>query len=194
MNVADPTEKHPRNSRAVAGGVSSSMLYLVWAICGGFILHFLLSNYLSVLLRPNYEKPVETAADIVNRDITPFYASAYFKTFFAASPDPVYQELGEKLVTATTWEDHYMRMVKTVTEGSLALLGKMPYIEDKYLSEISEDENQRSWMKRWYRSTEHMPGMNPYGVHLTSRKWPLKKVRTQICMCMCNIHFDNLEI
>ena len=46
------------------------MLYLVWAIFGGFILHFLLSNYLSVFLRPDYEKPVETAEDMVSQSDT----------------------------------------------------------------------------------------------------------------------------
>ena len=30
--------------------------------------------------------------------------------------------------------------------------------------------------KVWYRSTEAIAGMNPYGVHLSNKKWPLKKV------------------
>ena len=30
--------------------------------------------------------------------------------------------------------------------------------------------------KDWYRSTETIPGMNPYAVHLSNKKWPLKKV------------------
>ena len=50
------------------------MIYLIWAIFGGFISHFLLSNYLSVLLKPSFEKPVDTASDLISRNITPFYA------------------------------------------------------------------------------------------------------------------------
>ena len=30
--------------------------------------------------------------------------------------------------------------------------------------------------KDWYRSTETIGGTNPYGVHLSNKKWPLKKV------------------
>ena len=28
----------------------------------------------------------------------------------------------------------------------------------------------------WYRSTEAIPGDYPYSVHLSNKKWPLKKV------------------
>ena len=68
FKIADTTGRHPRASPSVGG--ASNMLYLVWAIFGGFILHFLLSNYLSVFLRPEYEKPVNTAEDMVSQSDT----------------------------------------------------------------------------------------------------------------------------
>ena len=93
--------------------LASNLVYTVWAVCGGFILHFLLSNYLTVLLRPIHEKPVESAADLIKRDIIPFYfpGAEFWIPFFASSPDPNYQEISEKLVIPKDW-DEYEAMVK----------------------------------------------------------------------------------
>ena len=50
-------------------GFASNMTLLLWCVCGGFLLHMLESNYLSMLLKPNYEKPVDTAEDIIDRGL-----------------------------------------------------------------------------------------------------------------------------
>ena len=46
------------------------MIFLMWSVCGGFLLYFLTSNYLSVLVKPSYDKPVETAEDVIARNLT----------------------------------------------------------------------------------------------------------------------------
>ena len=80
MRISDVIERHPKDSVPV--GRSSNLVFTIWAVFGGFILHFLLSNYLTVLMTPSYEKPVETAADMVKRDITPFFAPGGKMYFF----------------------------------------------------------------------------------------------------------------
>ena len=41
---------------------SFNLLWLMWAVCGGFfITNFLLSNWLPVLIKPVFEKPVNNA-------------------------------------------------------------------------------------------------------------------------------------
>ena len=70
LKIPDVTERLRRDSEGRTW--SSNLVFTIWAVFGGFILHFLLSNYLSVLLRPSYERSVDTAADIIERDITPF--------------------------------------------------------------------------------------------------------------------------
>ena len=41
---------------------SFSLLWLVWAVCGGlFITNFILCNYLKVLVKPVFERPIDTA-------------------------------------------------------------------------------------------------------------------------------------
>ena len=50
-------------------GFSSNMVLLLWCVWGGFLLHILECNYLTVLLKPTYEKPVDTAEDIIERGL-----------------------------------------------------------------------------------------------------------------------------
>ena len=42
----------------------------MWCVWGGFLLHALECNYLTVLVKPVYEEPIDTAEDIVERGIT----------------------------------------------------------------------------------------------------------------------------
>ena len=50
-------------------GFSSRMIFLMWCVCGGFLLHMLECNYLTMLLKTNYEKPVDSAEDIIDRGL-----------------------------------------------------------------------------------------------------------------------------
>ena len=41
---------------------SFNLLWLMWAVCGGFfITNFLLSNFVAILMKPVFEKPVDNA-------------------------------------------------------------------------------------------------------------------------------------
>ena len=42
----------------------------MWCVWGGFLLHILECNILATLLKPVYEKPIDTAEDIIERGIT----------------------------------------------------------------------------------------------------------------------------
>ena len=54
-------------------GFSARMLFLIWCVFGGFLLHFFESLFLESLLKTNYEKPVDTAQDVVDRGLTVIY-------------------------------------------------------------------------------------------------------------------------
>ena len=41
----------------------------MWCVWGGFLLHILECNYLTVLVKPVYDKPIETAEDIIERGV-----------------------------------------------------------------------------------------------------------------------------
>ena len=149
---------------------SSNLVYTTWAVFGGFILHFLLCNYLTVLLTPSYEEPVETAADLIKRDITPFKGPGgeIWKQFFAASSDPTYQEISRRLVVAKDAYEYYDMLFKVISTGKFAQIHSTPWCWD--YAKCTEE------FKEWYRSSEIISAFNPYQVHLTNKKWPLKKV------------------
>ena len=164
LKIPDVTER----LRGDSLGRASNVVFTIWAVFGGFILHFLLSNYLTVLLRPSYEEPVDTVSDLIKRDITPFLSpgSEIFQQFFATSSNPNYQEISRRLVIAKDWDD-YEDMVRKVT--STGLYADIAPVPDGWY--ITEEE-----YKYWYRSSETIGGFNQYTGHLANKKWPLKKV------------------
>ena len=148
--------------------MSCNLVYTIWAVFGAFILHFLLSSYLTVLLKPSYEEPVETAEDLIERDITPFSwpGSDYYIEMFAEYPDPFYKQIAPKLHIAKDWVEYDEMMFKVVPTGRFATIGHRP---DPY---TVPEENY----KDWYRSKEMIKGTYSFTGHLLNKKWPLKKV------------------
>ena len=148
--------------------MASNLVYIIWAVSGAFILHFLLSNFLTVLLRPGYEQPVETVADIVKKDIIPILwpEGESWISFFADSPDPNYQEISKRFVIAKDWDEYEDMVGKVISTGSYAEIGTEPWCFEDCTEEF----------KDWYRSTERISGRYPYLVHLSNKKWPMKKV------------------
>ena len=117
---------------------------------------------------PSYEEPVETAKDLIKRDITPFLwpGAEIWLDLFATSSDPNFQEISRKFVITKDW-DEYDDMVRKVTStGLFAEMGTFPAFW------VVPEED----FKYWYRSTESIGGAYPYMVHLSNKKWPLKKV------------------
>ena len=138
---------------------SNLVVFTIWAVFGGFILHFLLSNYLTVLLTIRYEEePVDTAKDLIIRNITPILrpGEEIFIQIFAASPNRNYREISQRLVVAKDWYEYFDKVLNF--PGMYAQMATVP-LEGYY-----------------YRSTEKIAGDYPYTVYLSNKKWPLKKV------------------
>ena len=58
-------------------GFSSRMIFLLWCLFGGLLLHFFECNILDILLKTNYEKPVDTAQDVLDRGLTVIYPPGF---------------------------------------------------------------------------------------------------------------------
>ena len=166
FKIPDVTERLRRDSDGRT--LSSNLVFTIWAVFGGFILHFLLSVYLTVLLSPSYELAVDTTADLIERDITPILwpGADIYISFFANSPNPNYQKISRLLDISLDWDEYEDKLHKVISTGMFASLGTEP---DTWV--IPEEE-----FKDWYRSSERISGNYPYGVHLSNKKWPLKKV------------------
>ena len=48
-------------------GFSSQIVFLIWAIWGGFVLHMMLCEYLTVLIAPSYENAIKTMDDVIGK-------------------------------------------------------------------------------------------------------------------------------
>ena len=167
FKIPDVTERLRKDSEGRS--LASNLVFTIWAVFGGFILHFLLSNYLSVLLKPSYEQPVDTTKDLIERDIIPFTppGTEYLVEELAASPDPEYQELAKRLYVTEDWDEYYEYTYKVTTTGKYADIGSEPLLvnDTKYTD--------------WYRSTDILQGDYNYVGHLLNKKWPLRKVSIQ---------------
>ena len=87
------------------------------------------------------------------------------RQFFAASSDPIYQEISRRLVFAKDYDEYEDMVSKVTSSGLFADIDNVPWMF-----------NSTEEFQYWYRSSETIAGDNPYGGHLANKKWPLKKV------------------
>ena len=131
-----------------------------------FCRHILLCNLLTTILRPNFEEPLDTAKQLVKKNIT-IYAipgSEIWKQFLLESSIPEYNILGETYLIADDW-DHF----ENITEHYVMGNGTHAWMSGSLYPKILA-------MGRWYRSKEKLAGDNPYAGYLTNKKWHLNEV------------------
>ena len=121
-------------------------------------------------MRPNFEEPLDTAKQMVDRNITLYFGPGQqmWKQFLLASSVIEYNILAENMIIADDW-DHFDNISKydVIKEGTHARLGA-------FLGPIELE------MGSWYRSQEKVPGLNSYAGYLTNKKWHLNEVIIQI--------------
>ena len=158
IRIPNVNEGHPKYSTGRT--LSTNLVYTIWAVFGGFILHFLLSNYLTVLLKPSFEKPVDTAADILQNNLIPVLQpnQRIYLQIFANYPDPIYQELSRRFIVAKTKYKVYAYQARR-NHVYTVMFPRPSSIYDKghYSSEV-------------VKGRYHFPGS------IANKKWPLKKV------------------
>ena len=54
-------------------GLASKMTFLLWCVCGGLLLHMFESTFFSMLIKPVYETPINTAQDVLDRGLPVIY-------------------------------------------------------------------------------------------------------------------------
>ena len=83
-------------------GFASNMVLLLWCVCGGLLLWMLEANYLTILLKPNYEKAIDTAQDVLDRNVSVIIGpgSESIVEMLKNSPSAITRELAERTVVA----------------------------------------------------------------------------------------------
>ena len=118
-------------------------------------------------MRPNFEEPLDTAKQLVEKNITHYLwpGAEIWKQFLQESSIPEYNILGENTIIPNDWA-HYYQITEydVIGNGTHAIM--TPYQEQTELA-----------MGRWHRSKERVSGHNPYGGYLTNKKWHLNEVK-----------------
>ena len=83
-------------------GFASNMVLLLWCICGGLLAHMLEANFLTILLKPNYEKPIDSAQDVIDSGLNLVWGPGQesYLDMYKNSPSIIARKLAERTVVA----------------------------------------------------------------------------------------------
>ena len=125
----------------------------------------LFCNILTTILRPNFKDPLNTAQQMVDNNITMFgHPHDYHPESFNTSEDPALKKLAETYHIAETWDefsDDFLYHIQTKGTHAYVYSYLVPWMLE---------------MGKWWRSTEYIPGMSPYGVWQSRKNWYLNEV------------------
>ena len=120
---------------------------------------------MTTVLRPNFEDPFNTAQQMVDNNITMFgYPTSYHQAVFNESENPALKKLAETYHVAETWDGWIDDL-----EYYVFSKGTHGYV----YSYLYPDELK---LGKWWRSTEHIPGLTPFGSWITRINWYLNEV------------------
>ena len=133
----------------------------------------MLCNILTVILRPNFEEPLDTAKQLVEKNITIYFwpGAESNRQWLVEFPTPKYKILGENSIIADDWDDFYNITANDVMgAGTHAQMGTLvDYID----VQLGEEHHPKG--RGWYRSKTKVSG-SPYSGFLTDKKWHLNEV------------------
>ena len=132
------------------------------------------------MLRPNFEEPLDTAKQLVEKNITIYMSpgTQIWKQFLLESPIPEYNKLGETFLTPEYLSD-FLNISKhyVIGSGTHAFMGG--HLHPYYLALGKKHHPDGNRTNGWYRSKEKLAGKYPYGGYLTNKKWNLNEVKVK---------------
>ena len=129
-----------------------------------------LCNLLTEMFRPRFEDPIDSAQDLVDRNIQLFQIGYFYKGMQAdmsAVNRPEWTHIAETMVPVKDWDEFAYYVEHNIHgNGTHAVIGG--FLKKKDL-EIAPAE-------KWWRSKEKMPGDNAHCGYLTAKHWILNEV------------------
>ena len=133
----------------------------------------MLCNVLTTILKPNFEKPIDTIEQLLERNITlaAWPASGVFwADHLNKSENPSYREISKTIEVAESWaEFDNITKYKMLSKGTHAQIATFLY---PWVLKWGIEYNQG---RGWYRSKEAIPGFSPYTGIVTNIKWILNE-------------------
>ena len=128
-------------------------------------------------MRPNFEEPLDTAKQLVEKNITLYMIPGreIWKRFLLESSIPEYNILGETMIIADDW-DHFdnISLHDVIGNGTHAQMSGSLTPEELAIGKKHHPEGNGTY--GWYRSKEKLAGDNPFVGYLTNKKWHLNEV------------------
>ena len=122
------------------------------------------------MMRPRFEDPIDTAKDMMDNNITLFMRQYLYpsnKQFLLKLDIPEYTFIAENMVSVKDWDEYYY-YVEHYVHGS----GTHAFMQGN----LGYQELQIASMEKWWKSSESVPGITPYGSYLSGRNWIMNEV------------------
>ena len=158
-------ESVSRTGRGFMLNIHVKFVFLIWGLFGGLLVYFFQANLLTVLLRPQYEKPINSVKDIIDSGMIPFvWETAYYlKDHLLRSPNPLHQQLGDIMVVPKDDEEQSRMFVDDIQGGNTHVyLGIMYDWEYEYGGYNQGD---------YHTSKDILEGISPYVGKILNKKW-----------------------
>ena len=123
------------------------------------------------MMKPNFEPPVHTLRQILDRNITLYMGPGFYgwKVNFARSDFPELREIAETMIITKSWEEFdYITMHGLLSSGTHTGLFSFLF---QYELEWGRKYNHG---RGWYRG-ERLASKYPYGGYFTSKNWHLNE-------------------
>ena len=100
----------------ISKGQAINLFLGIWFIFGGFLQHIFLCNFLSLLLKPAFDKPIDAVHQIIEKELIPFAppGKISYRPYFENHPSENFQMLGKSFETAKVCS--YMLQLPVLTK------------------------------------------------------------------------------
>ena len=140
-------------------GSSANSIFIIWSLFAAVISYGFLAIFRDILIVPVFDKPVDTARDVVEYGLLPFVIDGgnYQRTHLLNSPSADYQYIGSITYVPTTWQElERMQQEEILQDGTHVYIGNIGAYE-------------KAWGK-WHISWEHIGGLSPFTVYILNKK------------------------
>ena len=146
-------------------GFSANLVLFIWSVLGSVLMYGFLSLFREMLLKPEFETPVDTAQDVLDIGLIPFVhpRAVGYIDILKQSPDRVYQKLGEVMVVPKN-EEEVIKMLKEDVQDAGTHI---------FLCNFLNPEWEKLGDYHW--SKEELPGISPYSNWYVNKRWALNE-------------------